>query len=34
MSDGSRRTFCFALAFGVFALDRGSKWLVDKQLGA
>src|ERR1700683_1680903 len=34
MSDGSRRAFCFALAFGVFALDRWSKWMVQTNIGA
>ena len=33
MSDGSRRTFAFVLAFGVFALDRWSKWMVDSRIG-
>ena len=33
MSDGGRRTFAFVLAFGVFALDRWSKWMVDKNIG-
>jgi signal peptidase II len=33
MSDGSRRAFAFALAFGVFGLDRWSKWLVQRDIG-
>lgn len=33
MSDGGRRTLAFAIAFGVFALDRWSKWMVDSNIG-
>ncbi|HWE49354.1 MAG TPA: signal peptidase II [Bryobacteraceae bacterium] len=34
MADGVRRIVAFALAMGVFALDRWSKWLVETQLNA
>jgi signal peptidase II len=32
MSDAMRRVVAFSLAIGVFALDRGSKWLVETHL--
>jgi signal peptidase II len=32
MADGARRFFAFAVALGVFALDRWSKWMVETQL--
>ena len=34
MSDGARRIFAFVLAFGVFVLDRWSKWMVQTSIGA
>ncbi len=34
MSDGARRIVAFALALGVFALDRWSKWLIETHLNA
>jgi lipoprotein signal peptidase len=32
MADGARRFVAFAVALGVFALDRWSKWMVETQL--
>src|SRR5580704_2925406 len=34
MPDGSRRVLAFVLAFGVFVLDRWSKWMVETNIGA
>lgn len=34
MPDGLRRIIAFLLALGVFALDRWSKWMIDKHFGA
>ena len=34
MTDSARRTVAFLIALGVFALDRWSKWMVERQFGA
>ncbi len=34
MPDGTRRIVAFVTATGVFALDRGSKWLVETRMSA